>query len=57
MLMSKIHKQITEKVRNLIFKGYTIVFRIGKDQIKILAILKTINTNILTHNSFFKHRI
>ena len=29
-----------EKVRNLIFKGYTIVFRIGKSEIKILAIFK-----------------
>lgn len=29
-----------EDTRNLIFKGYTIVFRIGKSEIKILAIFK-----------------
>lgn len=29
-----------ENVRNLIYKGYTIVFRIAKEQIKILGIYK-----------------
>ena len=29
-----------ENVRNLIFKGYTVVFRIAKEQIKILGIFK-----------------
>ena len=29
-----------ENVRNLIFKGYTIVFRIAEKQIKILGIFK-----------------
>ena len=29
-----------ENIRNLIFKGYTIIFRIGKSEIKILAIFK-----------------